>query len=78
MIRNCCTIAKLSRGTVATAKSSPDLFDKILVANRGEIALRVIRTAKKLGIRTVSIFSDVDRHALHVSMVNLFPFTSKG
>lgn len=39
---------------------------KILVANRGEIALRVMRTAKEMGIKTVAVFSDVDRNALHV------------
>ncbi|MCC6816696.1 MAG: acetyl-CoA carboxylase biotin carboxylase subunit [Saprospiraceae bacterium] len=39
---------------------------KILVANRGEIALRIMRTAKKLGIKTVAVFSDVDRNAPHV------------
>ncbi len=39
---------------------------KILVANRGEIALRVMRTAKKMGIRTVAVFSEVDRNAPHV------------
>ncbi len=39
---------------------------KILVANRGEIALRVMRTAKKMGIRTVSIYSTTDRNAPHV------------
>ena len=39
---------------------------KILVANRGEIALRVMRTAKKMGIKTVAVFSDVDRQAPHV------------
>ncbi|MEC4668504.1 MAG: acetyl-CoA carboxylase biotin carboxylase subunit [Nitrospirota bacterium] len=42
------------------------MFKKILVANRGEIALRVIRTCKELGIRTVAIHSDVDANALHV------------
>jgi acetyl-CoA carboxylase biotin carboxylase subunit len=42
------------------------LFRRILVANRGEIALRVIRTAKEMGIETVAVFSDADRMALHV------------
>ena len=42
------------------------MFDKILIANRGEIACRVIKTARKMGIQTVAIFSDADRQALHV------------
>lgn len=45
--------------------SSEKLFSKILVANRGEIALRVIRACRELDIRTVAIFSDADREALH-------------
>lgn len=42
-----------------------EYFDKILIANRGEIALRVMRSAKKLGIKTVAVHSDVDTNALH-------------
>src|SRR5919109_1429453 len=44
------------------------MFRKILIANRGEIACRVIRTAHKLGIATVAVYSDADRDALHVKM----------
>ena len=39
---------------------------KILVANRGEIALRIMRSAKEMGIQTVAVFSEADRNALHV------------
>jgi acetyl/propionyl-CoA carboxylase alpha subunit len=42
------------------------MFKKILIANRGEIACRVIKTAKKLGVSTVSVFSDADRASKHV------------
>ncbi|SHG85184.1 biotin carboxyl carrier protein /biotin carboxylase [Cognatiyoonia sediminum] len=46
------------------------MFKKILIANRGEIACRVIKTAKKMGIQTVAIYSDADRNALHVKMAD--------
>jgi propionyl-CoA carboxylase alpha chain len=46
------------------------MFKKILIANRGEIACRVIKTAQKLGIATVAVYSDADRDALHVKMAD--------
>jgi propionyl-CoA carboxylase alpha chain len=46
------------------------MFEKILIANRGEIACRVIKTARKMGIKTVAIYSNADRQALHVQMAD--------
>ena len=46
------------------------MFEKILIANRGEIACRVIGTARELGVRTVAVYSDADRHAWHVEMAD--------
>ncbi|MEM8629685.1 MAG: acetyl/propionyl/methylcrotonyl-CoA carboxylase subunit alpha [Pseudomonadota bacterium] len=46
------------------------MFKKILIANRGEIACRVIKTARKMGISTVAVYSDADAHALHVKMAD--------
>ena len=46
------------------------MFKKILIANRGEIACRVIKTAKRMGIKTVAVYSDADRDAVHVAMAD--------
>ncbi len=46
------------------------MFKKLLIANRGEIACRVIKTARKMGIPTVAVYSDADRNALHVKMAD--------
>jgi propionyl-CoA carboxylase alpha chain len=46
------------------------MFKKILIANRGEIACRVIKTARRMGIRTVAVYSDADARALHVRMAD--------
>lgn len=44
-------------------------ISKVLIANRGEIACRVMQTARKMGIQSVACYSDADRNAMHVSMV---------
>ncbi|MBL4838219.1 MAG: acetyl/propionyl-CoA carboxylase subunit alpha, partial [Kordiimonadaceae bacterium] len=46
------------------------MFKKILIANRGEIACRVIKTAREMGIKTVAVYSDADADALHVEMAD--------
>src|SRR6187551_994602 len=46
------------------------MFKKILIANRGEIACRVIKSARKMGIATVAVYSDADRDVVHVEMAD--------
>ncbi|XP_036397153.1 propionyl-CoA carboxylase alpha chain, mitochondrial [Megalops cyprinoides] len=65
----CCVIASHAQYSTVY-DSSEKTFDKILIANRGEIACRVMKTCKKMGIKTVAVHSDVDSSAVHVKMAD--------
>ena len=61
-----------SSNHTSTAKLDimPKNVNKLLVANRGEIALRVVRTAREMGIPTVAVYAEQDRHAQYVQMAD--------
>ena len=55
---------------IQTSIARKPLVSKILISNRGEIACRIIKTAKTLGIKTVAVYSDADRGSMHVQMAD--------
>ena len=59
-------ITKPAASKISVDSTTNKMFKKILIANRGEIALRIIRTCKEMGIKTVAVYSTADRESLHV------------
>ncbi len=63
--------SKTVSGSRFVRQMSSKHLNKILIANRGEIACRIMRTARRLGVRTVAVYSDADANSMHVKMVLL-------
>lgn len=64
-----CNLSRLTLFSLLLDCAAVGRIEKVLIANRGEIACRVMRTAKKMGVRSVAVYSDADRHSMHVAMV---------
>uniref|UniRef100_A0A669D1Y4 Methylcrotonyl-CoA carboxylase subunit n=1 Tax=Oreochromis niloticus TaxID=8128 RepID=A0A669D1Y4_ORENI len=65
-----CSLHSTPRRCPDIYENGPRRIEKVLIANRGEIACRVMRSAKKMGVRSVAVYSDADKHSMHVAMAD--------